>query len=105
MFCVIPHLMRDPEKTATRRFCFLTIFVLGWDPVSRKENTMTNITETVFHPILDELLRKEPLPWGITGTGPYHVISSNGDLVASNVRSDYAEAIVQYARGRGGKKK
>ncbi len=97
MFCVIPHLMRDPEKTATRRFCFLTIFVLGWDPVSRKENTMTNITESVFHPILDELLRKEPLPWGITGTGPYHVISSNGDLVASKFSRFFKRDITMIA--------
>ncbi len=56
--------------------------------------------EQIFHPILDELLRKDPLPWHITGTGPYEVISNNGWTIAKDLRDEEAKAIIDYARKR-----
>jgi hypothetical protein len=56
--------------------------------------------EQIFHPILDELLRKNPLPWHIVGTGPYEVISSDRRTIAQNLRDEDAKAIIDYAKKR-----
>lgn len=56
--------------------------------------------EQIFHPILDELLRENPLPWHITGTGPYEVISNDRGTIAKDLRSEEAKAIIDYAKKR-----
>lgn len=57
-------------------------------------------TELLFNPMLDQLLERHPLPWTAQHDWTLEVIATDGTIIAKCLRSDQAQAIINFAERR-----
>lgn len=57
-------------------------------------------TELLFNPILDQILERHPLPWTAKQDWTLEVIAADGTIIAKCLRSDQAQAIINFAERR-----
>ncbi|MCR4279155.1 MAG: hypothetical protein NUV78_00210 [Candidatus Zambryskibacteria bacterium] len=54
----------------------------------------------MFNPILDQLLERHPLPWEAGSDYPFEIKAKDGVLIAKCMRSDQAQAIINFVERR-----
>lgn len=64
------------------------------------EQDPQKLIESLFLPILDQLIREHPLPWKVDMDWTWEVVASDGVIISKNMRQDEAKALIAYAERR-----